>query len=78
MPGQKIKSIKLPQYPDYLADNRAKLSEDEYAAYNKQCELTRRFHKQTTNKQTTNSVSSHAGFIMIGMLLPAHILILIV
>merc|ERR1711971_1321182 len=30
------------KYPDYLADNRAKLSEDQYAAYNKQCELTRR------------------------------------
>ena len=34
-----------PQYPDYLADNREKLSEEKYAAYNKQCELTRRlFH----------------------------------
>ena len=32
-----------PQYPDYLADNREKLSEEKYAAYNKQCELTRRF-----------------------------------
>ena len=40
----KIKRRKLPQYPDYLADNRATLSEEQYAAYNKQCELTRRFH----------------------------------
>ena len=36
-----------PQYPDYLADNREKLSEEKYAAYNKQCELTRRFFFHT-------------------------------
>ena len=35
-----------PQFPDYLADNREKLSEEKYAAYNKQCELTRRFFLQ--------------------------------
>jgi len=44
------------KYPDYLADNRAKLSEDEYAAYNKQCELTRRicfkFEEENAEKDT--------------------------
>jgi len=44
------------KYPDYLADNRAKLSEDEYAAYNKQCELTRRicfkFEEESAEKDT--------------------------
>ena len=45
LPRLKIKTKEdKTQYPDYLADNRAKLSEDQYAAYNKQCELTRRFH----------------------------------
>merc|ERR1712130_534761 len=44
------------KYPDYLADNRAKLSEEEYAAYNKQCELTRRicfkFEEENAEKDT--------------------------
>jgi len=44
------------KYPDYLADNRGALSEEEYAAYNKQCELTRRicfkFEEEDAEKDT--------------------------
>jgi len=44
------------KYPDYLADNRATLSEEQYAAYNKQCELTRRicfkFEEENAEKDT--------------------------
>merc|ERR1719167_146987 len=29
------------KYPDYLADHRSKLSEDQFETYNKQCHLTR-------------------------------------
>jgi len=29
------------KYPDYLADHRSQLSEDQFHTYNKQCELTR-------------------------------------
>ena len=31
----------IAQFPDYLADHRSKLTQEQYLAYNKQCDLTR-------------------------------------
>merc|ERR1712004_477098 len=56
------------KYPDYLADNREKLSEEKYAAYNKQCELTRRicfkFEEEDEKKDTEAMKKERFGAIM--------------
>merc|ERR1719447_721748 len=46
------------KYPDYLADNREKLSEEKYAAYNKQCELTRRICFKFEEKYAENDTEA--------------------